>query len=413
MTDDKKTKRTRTANGHGHFFPPLPDGSIRFKVQHGYLENGNPRMLTVTGKTKAECIRLMNQKIADFEASSYTRESVRKMTLTELVEAHLQYDIQNGLIEESSADRREVTIKNQISNGSIGHKQIASLAGAEINDYILYLRKNTNLSASSIKKAIHVIDAAYNWAFKRKYVEENPLAPFTKELFQKIEKTEPASIDGLQVKTLTDAQVKAIEDVCRIRNANNGNVKYPVALYVMFLIRTGMRVGELCALRWKDIEKEDGRVIVIIEKSRNVAISRTKNSKKRRVKEGATKNKKHRRIELDDKAIECLDRIEQLNRHHVETDYFVLNSANKPTDSSKFVKRINTVYRRAGLPEDIGGAHVLRRTFATTKFNNGARIEMIAEYIGDLTSTVERYYINKKSTLDREEVGRINYVKKL
>ena len=54
---------------------------------------------------------------------------------------------------------------------------------------------------------------------------------------------------------------------------------------------------------------------------------------------------------------------------------------------------IKKFYRYAGLPVEISGAHILRRTFATNMYNQGAPVKNIASYIGDLESTTSQYYI--------------------
>ena len=55
-----------------------------------------------------------------------------------------------------------------------------------------------------------------------------------------------------------------------------------------------------------------------------------------------------------------------------------------------------------------GGLHIFRKTFATRMYENGARVEEIAAYIGDLESTTRKYYIaiRKKVT----EYGEVRQV---
>ena len=51
------------------------------------------------------------------------------------------------------------------------------------------------------------------------------------------------------------------------------------------------------------------------------------------------------------------------------------------------------IFKNAGLKDHKGSLHIFRRTFATQMYKDGARIEDIAAYIGDLVSTTEKYYI--------------------
>lgn len=53
-----------------------------------------------------------------------------------------------------------------------------------------------------------------------------------------------------KVKALSPSQIKVFEETCLIRNANNGRHKYEAGLYGLFLLYTGLRCGELCALRY-------------------------------------------------------------------------------------------------------------------------------------------------------------------
>lgn len=52
-----------------------------------------------------------------------------------------------------------------------------------------------------------------------------------------------------------------------------------------------------------------------------------------------------------------------------------------------------TLYRKTGLDYDTGSLHILRRTFATRLYRKTHDIKLVAAYIGDLESTVMKYYI--------------------
>ena len=55
--------------------------------------------------------------------------------------------------------------------------------------------------------------------------------------------------------------------------------------------------------------------------------------------------------------------------------------------------RMAMIFKNVGLSEYTGSLHIFRRTFATKMYEDGARVEDIAAYIGDLVSTTEKYYI--------------------
>ena len=56
----------------------------------------------------------------------------------------------------------------------------------------------------------------------------------------------------------------------------NGHEKYPAGMYCLLLLHTGMRVGEMIALRWRDWKGD----YLVIEKS--VSTAKNRNKKVRR-----------------------------------------------------------------------------------------------------------------------------------
>ena len=55
--------------------------------------------------------------------------------------------------------------------------------------------------------------------------------------------------------------------------------------------------------------------------------------------------------------------------------------------------QMKRLYRKAGLDIDTGSLHILRRTFATKLYRRTKDVKLMAAYIGDLDSTVMKYYI--------------------
>lgn len=53
--------------------------------------------------------------------------------------------------------------------------QVQGVTSRDIENHITGLIKEGELSDSSIKKTLDVLNAAYKWAYNRKEVEENPV----------------------------------------------------------------------------------------------------------------------------------------------------------------------------------------------------------------------------------------------
>lgn len=69
---------------------------------------------------------------------------------------------------------------------------------------------------------------------------------------------------------------------------------------------------------------------------------------------------------------------------------------------------MKTIMKNAGLSDIKGGLHIFRKTFATRMYENGARVEEIAAYIGDLESTTRKYYIAiRKKVVSGKEIKQV------
>ena len=79
--------------------------------------------------------------------------------------------------------------------------------------------------------------------------------------------------------------------------------------------------------------------------------------------------------------------------------------------TSNMEHRLKTIMKNAGLSHIKGGCHILRKTFATNKYEDGWRVEEIAAYIGDLESTVRKYYIAIRKKMVKD--GKITNVVKI
>ncbi len=252
----------------------------------------------------------------------------------------------------------------------------------------------------------YLVNAAYDWAVRRGDLVTNPVYSIKPEIKKKINRLNQKSADDADVDALEAEETELLEKEAVKVNCKGRQV-YPAGKYCLLLLYTGMRVGELIALRWNDW---DGNSLVI-DKSISMAKNRNKKDKGENNYipiEGETKNQKARIIELTDDANRILKEI-KASRGAAEPDEFVaLTKTGNINTASNLEHRLKIILKNAGLGDIKGGLHILRKTFATTMYENGARVEQIAAYIGDLESTTKKYYIAiRKKAVSRGKVTKI------
>lgn len=385
----------KNKNGQGHF-KHLSNGKVRMRKMHGYKANGKPKILQVTGTSETNCINLMKKKEENYDYRSLDdlAKYVQKVTLLDLCVMHFKANLsEKGRLKPKSADRRESTINNQIKPYTIGRLQINTIRSADIKNHIETLIDEDKLSVSSIEKTLNVINAAYKWAINNKYLTKNPCDQVFDELktrFKTLKNKENAHIN---VMVLSDYEVKKLEEYVRSIKYTAPAYRYLFALSTLLLLYTGMRVGELCSLRWRDWFA-DIKVLSITQ-TRNIPKNRD-NSEPGKVyipNENEVKNYHIRNIELNEKAVIIILEIHAVTSNKKQDDYILINKNNKPSNPSNYYSNLRKLFERAGLGYVKGGAHLLRRTCATYLYNSGCSIEDIAASLGDEPETIRRYYI--------------------
>lgn len=385
-------------------FTENKDGSVTHRKCVGYKADGNRKTLTVTAANKSACIKKMKEKELEWKKKKESCSVNVGKTVTELCQMHLDYQVKMKELKSKSIDRRENTINN-IANGKIGSLQLNAVMVSDVDNYISELIIDGEYSSSTIEKILDVLNAAYNWVIVRGELEKNPVAPIKPALVKRINNMKSGSSIDADVDALSEEEIKKFIECTQRVFEGTGNLMYPAGIYGLLLLHTGMRIGEALALRWADVDLEYGTINIMKSRSMTKNRSGKENEPAYIMYEGTTKNEKARKIELTPEAIEDLKTIRKRNKNLKPGDFVITNRNNKPHTTQNFEKKMKTIYKNAGLTHLKGGVHILRKTFATEMYENGARVKEIAAYIGDLESTTKRYYIaiRKKRNIGGEE----------
>lgn len=164
-----------------------------------------------------------------------------------------------------------------------------------------------------------------------------------------------------------------------LRYINQNKDIYTVG--ILLCLSTGLRLGEICALKWDDVDL-DLKVLHV-----NSTVQRIRQDNGRRktaLSEGKPKTTfSVREIPLSEQLIPLL------KRYHTSGIYFF--NGNKPLDPRTYQNKFKTYLRMADLEDN--HFHILRHTFATNCINNGTDVKSLSEMLGhsDVNITLNRY----------------------
>ena len=158
--------------------------------------------------------------------------------------------------------------------------------------------------------------------------------------------------------------------------ADGGEASYAVLL----MLENGLRVGEVLALSWEDIDFD--RRAVRIHRTLVHPASRSKGF----IQEGAKSKTSNRTIPLSPKVITAL---EKLMMNADSPAGIIFQSVKFPCNSMGYNalrKHIQKLYRDAQV--EYRGMHVFRHTFATNCYYKGCEIKKLSKLLGHASVTI-------------------------
>ncbi len=150
---------------------------------------------------------------------------------------------------------------------------------------------------------------------------------------------------------------------------------------ILLCLFTGLRLGEICALKWEDIDMNSKIIRVNSTVQRLAADAGTGRTS---LMESTPKSGYSRR------EIPLSDSLFEMARGFCTGQKYVLGG-NKPMEPRTYQNRFKLYLKLAGI--EAKKFHILRHTFATNCINSGADVKSISEILGhaDVKITLNRY----------------------
>lgn len=161
----------------------------------------------------------------------------------------------------------------------------------------------------------------------------------------------------------------------------------PCKMAVLLCLHTGLRLGELCALKWEDIDLED-RLLTV---NRTVQRLYVEGQMTKTILMETSPKSAHskREIPLSEEMVELLFRVcDDLSREDKERYLF---GGKKPLEPRTLQNHFKRFLKEAELPDK--NFHILRHTFATNCIEGGTDVRSLSEILGhsDVQITLNRY----------------------
>ena len=160
-----------------------------------------------------------------------------------------------------------------------------------------------------------------------------------------------------------------------------------ISIGIRLTLFSGIRLGELCALTWADVDLEEQVLHIRHTLQRIQNRNRLPEDSKTVLYIGSPKNKRERSIPLHPQMIPILETY----KSRYPASYYLLSGTLSPVEPRKMTRHFKKIIKCCGI-RDLH-FHTLRHTFATRCVESGMQIKALSEMLGHSTVkiTMDRY----------------------
>lgn len=336
------------------------------------------------GKSKREVTAKMdawNEEIAKFG----NIPNKDQYTVAEWIEKHLFVN-KHGKVAHSTFQSYKTILDKHIKWSDLGKMNLKDVRQIDIQEF---LNANDTLSYSTLKKFYITLSQACESACKNALIRKNPCNGVT---------IPNKSSESKEIQILSLSQQEAYVQALK------GETHELLLLTGMF---TGMRLGELLALRWEFVDLDE-EIIYVCESIKRVKVFDKEGNGTNQLITKAPKSKSGiRTIPIPLFLVEMLKNIKPKTGDL--TDYVFLTKNGNPHTARNVQKyhsricskaKINPVKTSNGIEYKGVSFHALRHTYATRMLENGESIKVVQDILGhkDAQTTLNIYAHSLKET---------------
>ncbi|SCP99167.1 tyrosine-type recombinase/integrase [Anaerobium acetethylicum] len=372
-------------------------GKIMYKKWVG--EGDNKIRLTTYGETDEEALEKMQLKEKEHcTGIEKAKKQNISFTLGDSIGEWMSLYKYNT-IRNSSYDREEATLKNQIQGYGIAKLQVQAVKDKDIIGHLQKLNCE-GYSYSTIKKTYEIFKQYFDHVYKNDPAK-NPMRNV------KMIGKENVNTEEKVVEAFDEEEINKLIDAAMSRHGN-GEYVYYHGLGIIFLMFIFARVGEGLALQWKDIDFEGKTVNVsetvarCLDRSGNASVKYTMETHKPKTKNGT------RVVSMSEDACKIAVLLKNQKKPPSDEEYVFATREGTVAIYRNLYRAFNSITKKAGINKKCG-LHTLRHTGITLYINQGVKLEPLSKMAGhsSIQITADIYY-NLTDTAKKEITAKMN-----
>ena len=410
----------------------MAKGSVRKKGSKWYYrfyvedESGKLVQREFAGTaSKSETEAMLRKAMEDYEAKKFVAKS-ENVTVGQLLDMWVEEELKPGSLSNGTVSAYQGTV-GRIKQFPIGERKLKTVTPEHLQSFLDLLsfggmdangKEVKPISKGYMRLFSAVLQGAFRFAvFPKRLLSYNPMQYVVMRKKQEsYELFNEDSEDGLTVPTISFEQYKALTDYLKKK-------ENPALLPIQIAYYTGLRIGEVCALTWQDIDLKEQTI--------TVRRSMRYNGARHKTEVGTTKRSKIRTVDFCDTLAAILKaaKTEQHKNRFKYGELYSLNYYKQVQEKGRSYYELYSLQWSEEVPEDykeidfvclrpdgcyessstVGIAcrtaskkipglegfhfHQLRHTFTSNLLSNGAAPKDVQELLGhaDVSTTMNIY----------------------
>ncbi len=343
------------------------DGRWEARVICAYDENRHAKYRYLYGKSYAEA--RAKKEFAQSQILLHTAKlSYPVLTLNEILSEFLLH--KQMTVKPSTLSHYENLIRVHIKN-QLGELRLMQLSSPMIEKYAIRLlqsgkRSGDGLSPKTVRDILSVLRSTFKYAIQQKYLPPEILN-FSLPRYR------PRQI------SVFSPEERACLEAFSVENGDSFRFGIYLVLY------TGLRLGEICALRWEDIDLERAELHI----SHTIRRIQSNGSCKTQILITAPKTPTSVRSIPIPPFLKAA--LQAQKSHTCRENGYVLTGTDKYIEPSNYYMKYKRWLKKLNIPHR--SFHTLRHTFATRCIEKGFDAKSLSEILGhtDVRITLNRY----------------------
>jgi len=247
----REKKNNRRSKGDGTVYQ-LKSGMWRAQATVGYKKNGNPKKVTRSAKTKSEALALLRQITIQYGSGQINVDG--GITLKEYIPRY--FETKKATLKIKTRTDYESIFRTSIIP-ALGHITLNKLTTAHINKFIKDDIESGE-SPNTVRKHKTILSGVLKNAVAEGLIYMNPVI-YSNSVPKSKSKSKFISSEDM-VKILAEA-----ERIAGKAYTKSGGQSYVAYAVLLTAYHTGLRIGEVFGLRWKNIDLKEQIIHVVAD----------------------------------------------------------------------------------------------------------------------------------------------------